>query len=77
MRERRAGRKQRGKRLAIVLALLCASASVKVAASPGVRRPVAQFIHFYEQTKSLDETQAMSLWDRVLFSVLMTKTTAS
>jgi hypothetical protein len=37
---------------------------------------VAQFIHFYEQTKSLDETQEMSLWDRVLFSVLMTKTTA-
>ena len=62
------------KRLAIAAALLCAFASVKVIAKPGVRRPVVQFIHFYEQSEGPGEAQDLSLWDRVLYSVLMTKT---
>ena len=49
--------------------LLCAAASVKVMANPSVRRPVAQFIYFYHQTDNMD------LWERVVYSVLMTKTT--
>jgi len=61
-------------RVAIIAALLCATASVRVVASPNVRRPVVQFIHFYEESQALPEVQDMGLWDRVLYSVLMTRT---
>ncbi len=57
------------RRTLMLLALLCAAASVKVVASPCFRRPVAQFIYFYEQTPGL------SLWDRVVYSLLLTRTT--
>jgi hypothetical protein len=67
--------------VAIAAALLCAAASVKVMATPSVRRPVVQFIHFYEQSQpAIDkdgQSEDMSLWDRVLFSLLMTKTSPS
>jgi len=60
--------KQRSwRRLAAVVALLCAGASVRVAANPCVRRPVVHFIQFYEQTEDL------GLWNRLVVSVLMTK----
>jgi len=61
--------KQKGwKRVAAIAALLCAAASVKVMANPAVRRPVAQFIYFYQQTEQMD------VWERVVYSVVMTKT---
>ena len=41
------------RRVAIIAALLCAAASVKVMANPEVRRPVAQFIYFYQQTDDM------------------------
>jgi hypothetical protein len=59
--------------LAIAAALLCALASVKVMAKPSIRRPVVQFIHFYEQSQGPGEAQDLSLWDRVLYSVLMAR----
>ena len=69
--------KRNARRLAIAIALLCAAASLKVVASPQVRRPVAKFIQFYEQNQVLPDSQDMSLWDRVLLSLLMTKTASS
>ena len=57
------------KRLALVATLLCAAASVRVAANPCIRRPVAQFIYFYEQTDDLN------VWERVVYSWLQSKTT--
>ena len=57
------------RRTVILLALLCGCASVKLVANPSVRRPVAQFIYFYEQTPDL------SLWDRVVYSLLSARTT--
>jgi hypothetical protein len=57
------------RRIAMLAALLCAGLSVKVVANPCVRRPVAQFIHFYEQAPD------MSLWERIVYSVLLTRTT--
>jgi len=56
------------KRIAALAVLMCAAASVKVLANPCVRRPVAQFIYFYQQSEDL------SLWERVLYSVVATKT---
>ena len=53
--------------MALAMAFVCAAASAKVMANPSVRKPVAQFIYFYEQTEDL------SLWERVVYSVLMTK----
>ena len=53
----------------MIAALVCVAASAKVMANPSVRRPVAQFIHFYQQTEEL------GLWDRLMFTVLMTRTT--
>lgn len=72
-RQKRAGRQRGFKPLAIAAVLLFALASVKVVASPHVRQPVATFIHFYEATEALPDVQDMSLWDRVLYSVLMTR----
>ena len=64
------GRKQKTwRRVAIIAALVCALASAKVMANPQVRRPVANFIYFYQQTENL------AIWDRLMFSVLMTRTT--
>jgi hypothetical protein len=57
------------KRIAIVAAFACGLASVKVMANPNVRRPVAQFIHFYQQTDD------MNLWERVVYSWLLAETT--
>lgn len=62
------GKQRSWKRLAAFAALLCVAASAHVMANPTIRKPVAQFIYFYEQTPDL------SLWDRVVYSVLMTKT---
>jgi len=53
----------------VIATLLCAAASVKVMANPAVRRPVAQFIYFYQQPDHMD------VWERVVYSVLMTKAT--
>lgn len=57
------------KRIALVAALACGLASVKVMANPNIRRPVVQFIHFYQQTDD------MNLWERVVYSWLLAKTT--
>jgi hypothetical protein len=57
------------KRIAAIAMLLCAAASMKLMADPCFRRPVAQFIYFYQQTEDL------SLWERVVYSLLMTKAT--
>jgi hypothetical protein len=56
--------------MAAVVLLLCAAASVKVMANPSVQRPVAQFIYFYGQS------DASNLWDRLIYSWLLAKTTA-
>ncbi|GEM_PF-6086019 len=58
------------KRLAAVAALFCAAASIPVVANPCVTRPVTRFIQFYEQGQDLD------LWQRVLLSLLMTKSSS-
>jgi hypothetical protein len=64
------GRKQKTwRRLATIAAILFVLASAKVMANPQVRRPVANFIYFYQQTENL------GIWDRLMFSVLMTRTT--
>jgi hypothetical protein len=57
--------------MAAVVLLLCAAASVKVMANPSVQRPVAQFIYFYGQS------DASNLWERVIYSVLLTNTATS
>ena len=62
---------KRLKRVAAATALLGAAASLKVMADPCVQRPVSQFIYFYEQGDD------MNLWERVVYSLLLTKTTAS
>ena len=61
------------KRVAMILALACGFASVRVMANPSVRRPVAQFIYFYQQNGDIHAD--MNLWERVVFSCLLTKTT--
>ena len=62
--------KQKGwRRVAIVAALLCAAASVKVMANPAIRRPVAHFIYFYQQADDA------GFWERIVYSALMTKST--
>jgi len=65
------------KRLAIAAALFGAVASAGVMSNPKVHRPVVRFIHFYEESQSYEQTQDMSLWDRVLYSLLLTKATSS
>ena len=55
--------------IAIVGAVACGLASVRVMANPGIRRPVAQFIYFYQQTGD------MNLWERVIYSLLLAETT--
>jgi hypothetical protein len=57
------------RRIAAIAALLCAAASVKVMANPSIRRPVAQFMYFYEQTDD------MNVWERVVYSWLESKIT--
>ena len=57
------------RKIAIVASIACGLASVKVMANPGIRRPVAQFIHFYQQSED------MNLWERVVYSLLLAKTT--
>ena len=59
------------KRVAILAALLCAAASVKVVANPSVQRPVATFIYFYQQGEDLGP------FARVLYSVVMTTAPSS
>jgi hypothetical protein len=56
--------------MAVVLAF--AAVSLHAMANPSVRRPVVQFIHFYEQSQSVD-TQDMSVLERVMYSLLMTE----
>jgi len=53
----------------MIAVLACAAWSVKVAANPCVRRPVAQFIQFYQQEEDLGPLE------RILYSLVMTKTT--
>jgi hypothetical protein len=55
----------------LIVALLCAFAAVKVGTNPQVQRPAAQFIHFYQQADD------MGFFDRIIYSWLMVKTTAS
>src|SRR5215467_11754519 len=63
----RQGKPKSWRRLAAVAVLLCVAASAKVMDNPAVKRPVAHFIHFYQQTDNVG-------WvDRVVYSVLMTK----
>jgi len=57
------------RRVAILATLACGLASAKVMANPNVRRPVAQFIYFYEQSDD------MNVWERVVYSLLLAKTT--
>jgi len=63
--------------LVMAAVLLCTAVSVKAFANPGVRRPVVQFIYFYEQSETSQDTQSLGLWDRLLYSVLMTKASSS
>jgi hypothetical protein len=65
------------KRAAIGAAMLGALASARVMATPSIHRPVVQFIHFYEESQVDEQTQGMTLWDRILYSLLMTTTAAS
>jgi hypothetical protein len=66
-------RNKRSWRLAaMAAALVFAAVSLHAMAKPSVRRPVAQFIHFYEQSQSVD-TAGMSVWERVMYSLLMTE----
>ncbi len=58
----------------MAIALVFAAVSLRAMANPSVRRPVVQFIHFYEQSQSADPA-GMSLWERVMYSLLMTETT--
>jgi hypothetical protein len=53
----------------MIAALLCAAVSVKVMANPAIRRPVAQFIYFYEQAEDA------GFVERIVYSVVMTKST--
>ncbi len=62
------------KRAAIAAAMLGALASARVMANPSVHRPMVQFIHFYQESQIDEQTQDMTLWDRVLYSLLMTTT---
>jgi hypothetical protein len=64
-------RRKKWRRIAVLAALFCLFASVKMVANPEVRRPVARFIHFYEQTDD------MNLWERVVYSWVLAKVTAS
>ncbi len=57
------------KRLAMIAALVCAVASLKVVANPCFRRPVAKFIYFYQQEEDLGPLE------RVLYSLVMVKST--
>jgi hypothetical protein len=59
----------RWRRLGIVAGLICAAASMKLVASPSVRRPVAKFIYFYQQTDD------MNLLERVVYGLLKTNST--
>jgi hypothetical protein len=61
------------RQIATLIALACAFASVKVMANPNIRRPVVQFIYFYEQTDQVSD--AMNIWERVVYSLLLAKTT--
>jgi hypothetical protein len=57
------------KRVAIVLMLVSAALGARQLANPCVRGPVVQFIHFYQQSDDL------SVWERVIYSLLLTRTT--
>jgi hypothetical protein len=61
------------RQIATLVALACAFASVRAMANPNVRRPVVQFIYFYEQTDEVSD--AMNIWERVVYSLLLAKTT--
>jgi hypothetical protein len=52
------------RRVAILLAVFCILASVKVMATPSIRRPVVHFIHFYQQADD------MGLWERFVYSLI-------
>jgi hypothetical protein len=54
----------------MVAALLCAAASMTAIANPCVRRPVAQFIYFYQQ-----QTGDLNFLERVVYSLLLTRST--
>jgi hypothetical protein len=54
-----------------IVAFLGVAASLKVMADPCVQRPVTKFIYFYQQSDD------MNLWERAVYSLLLTKTTVS
>jgi hypothetical protein len=59
------------KRAAMIFVLLTAVSGASVMAKPAVRRPVSQFIQFYQSSDD------MGVWERVVYSVLATRTTGS
>jgi hypothetical protein len=59
------------RQIALILAVACGLASVKAMANPSIRRPVAQFIYFYQQTDD------MHLWERVVYSWLLSEETTA
>jgi hypothetical protein len=59
------------KRAAMIFLLLTAVSGASVMAKPQVRRPVAQFIHFYQQSDD------MGVWERVVYSVFAVRSTGS
>jgi len=59
----------RWKKLAMTLALFGAAVSLKFAAQPEVRRPVAHFVQIYRQSPEL------GVWERLMYSLLLTKST--
>jgi hypothetical protein len=57
------------KRIAALAGLVCLAASVQVVANPCFRRPVANFIYFYQQPDD------MNVLERVVYGWLSVKTT--
>ena len=58
------------RRFAVAVALVGVLASARVVANPCFRRPVAQFIYFYQQPSG-----DLNVWERVVYSLLLTKST--
>jgi hypothetical protein len=55
---------KRRRRLAILAVLFVGLASFKVMATPSIRRPVVNFIHFYQQAEDL------GLWERFVYGLI-------
>jgi hypothetical protein len=59
------------RRILMIVALVSALGAIKMAANPHVRRPVQQFIHFYQQ-----QDDDMGFLPRAVYSWLLAKRAA-